>query len=87
MILSIQAPIINRIIIQNQSVFICSIFVFSVRFGIYLETRSDEEKDRLANLMAYGVDPTKMPVKSISDSPPPPSREIDRFDECRIDVS
>ena len=43
------------------------------------ETRADEEKERLANLMAYGVDPSQMPVKTVED--PPTVRQIDRFDE------
>ncbi len=47
---------------------------------ISIEARTDQEKDRLANLMAYGTDPTKMPYKTPKYSPPP--REIDRFDEC-----
>lgn len=57
-------------------------------FFISLETRSDQEKDRLANLMAYGIDPLKVTSKSISNSPTsPPPHEIDRFDECRIKLS
>jgi len=47
---------------------------------IFVEVRTDQEKDRLAHLMAYGVDPTKVIYKTTECSSPP--REIDRFDEC-----
>jgi hypothetical protein len=57
-------------------------FLFIYQF-ISIEARTDQEKDRLANLMAYGTDPTKMPYKTPKCSPPP--REIDRFDECIIE--
>lgn len=48
---------------------------------LFAEGRTDQEKDRLANLMAYGVDPTKIPAQGPERSPTPP-RELDRFDEC-----
>ena len=47
---------------------------------ISVEIRTEQEKDRLANLMAYGTDPTKIPPKATK--PSPRSREVDRFDEC-----
>lgn len=50
-----------------------------------LEIRSEHEKDRLAHLMAYGVDPNKMALQAAQRSPTPPSpHEIDRFDECKL---
>ena len=33
-------------------------------------------------MMAYGIDPTKMPPKSAQSETPPTPRELDRFDEC-----
>jgi hypothetical protein len=45
-----------------------------------LEMRAEHEKDRLANLMAYGVDLDKLPAKKVERVSTPP-REIDRFDE------
>jgi hypothetical protein len=51
-----------------------------------LEIRSEQEKDRLAHLMAYGTDPNKMPNKAAERSPTPP-RQLDRFDECRRDIA
>ncbi len=48
---------------------------------IFVEARTDAEKDRLANLMAYGIDPTKTTYPT-SKSSLSPTREIDRFDEC-----
>lgn len=48
-----------------------------------IEVRTEQEKDRLAHLMAYGTDPTKMAFREAQRSPsPPPPRELDRFDEC-----
>ncbi len=51
---------------------------------ISAEARTEQEKDRLAHLMAYGTDPTKMALRSAqrSQTPSPPPRELDRFDEC-----
>ncbi|CAF2127017.1 unnamed protein product [Rotaria magnacalcarata] len=49
-----------------------------------IKTRTDQEKDRLAHLMAYGVDPTKVIYKQVEYSPPP--REIDRFDELVLEI-
>lgn len=51
---------------------------------MFIEVRTEEEKDRLANLMAYGIDPKKMALQAAqrSPSPPPTAHEIDRFDEC-----
>ena len=46
----------------------------------FAEGRTDQEKDRLANLMAYGVDPSKVPAQP--ERSPTPPRELDRFDEC-----
>jgi len=43
------------------------------------EVRTDQEKDRLAHMMAYGIDPAKIVQRE--PSPPPPCRELDRFDE------
>lgn len=49
----------------------------------FVEARTDQEKDRLAHLMAYGTDPTKMALEAAQRSPtPPPPPELDRFDEC-----
>ena len=55
---------------------------FLVRYLILSEARTEQEKDRLANLMAYGNDPTKMAFRAAQRTPTPPPREIDRFDEC-----
>ncbi|CAF1088714.1 unnamed protein product [Adineta ricciae] len=49
------------------------------------KVRTDHEKDRLANLMAYGIDPSKMPCKP-SDCSPSANREIDRFDELVLEI-
>jgi hypothetical protein len=50
---------------------------------IFAEVRTEQEKDRLAHLMAYGTDPTKMALRAAQRSPtPPPPPELDRFDEC-----
>ncbi|CAF2357762.1 unnamed protein product [Rotaria sp. Silwood2] len=49
-----------------------------------IKIRTDQEKDRLAHLMAYGIDPTKMVYKTIEC--PPPTREIDRFDELVLEI-
>jgi hypothetical protein len=46
------------------------------------EVRTEQEKDRLAHLMAYGTDPIKMALRAAQRSPTPPPRELDRFDEC-----
>jgi hypothetical protein len=46
------------------------------------EVRTEQEKDRLAHLMAYGTDPIKMALRAAQRSPTPPPREVDRFDEC-----
>ncbi|CAF1358291.1 unnamed protein product [Rotaria sordida] len=46
--------------------------------------RTDQEKDRLAHLMAYGIDPTKMICKTVECSTP--TREIDRFDELVLEI-
>ncbi len=52
-------------------------------YFIFPEVRTEQEKDRLAHLMAYGIDPTKMALQAAQRSPtPPPPRELDRFDEC-----
>lgn len=48
---------------------------------IFVEARTDAEKDRLANLMAYGIDPTKTTYPTTKSSLSP-TREVDRFDEC-----
>lgn len=49
----------------------------------FVEARTELEKDRLAHLMAYGTDPTKMALQAAQRSPtPPPPPELDRFDEC-----
>lgn len=50
----------------------------------FVEARTEQEKDRLAHMMAYGTDPVKMALEAAQRSPtPPPPRELDRFDECR----
>ncbi|CAF4617418.1 unnamed protein product [Rotaria sp. Silwood1] len=49
-----------------------------------IKTRTDQEKDRLAHLMAYGIDPTKMVYKTNECSTP--TREIDRFDELVLEI-
>lgn len=46
-----------------------------------VEGRSEQEKDRLANMMAYGVDPNQLALQRDEPTPSPPP-EIDRFDEC-----
>ncbi|UJR26235.1 hypothetical protein I4U23_007578 [Adineta vaga] len=54
-----------------------------------MKIRTDHEKDRLANIMAYGTDPSKMPRKPndcLSSPPPPPPRQIDRFEELVLEV-
>jgi hypothetical protein len=49
----------------------------------FVEVRTEQEKDRLAHLMAYGTDPTKLALQAAQRSPtPPPPPELDRFDEC-----
>lgn len=54
-------------------------------FFFFVEVRTEQEKDRLAHLMAYGTDPTKMALQEAQRSPsPPPPRELDRFDECML---
>ena len=47
---------------------------------LWTEARTDQEKERLANLMAYGTDPTKLKKQNVERTPTPP-KEIDRFDE------
>ncbi|UJR22779.1 hypothetical protein I4U23_025811 [Adineta vaga] len=52
-----------------------------------IKARTEQEKDRLAHMMAYGIDPTKMPSKSAQDSEsPPPPKELDRFDELILEI-
>ena len=46
-----------------------------------IEARGENEKERLGNLMAYGIDPNRIRVENIG-SPPPIPKAIDRFDEC-----
>jgi hypothetical protein len=52
---------------------------------MFAEGRTDAEKDRLANLMAYGVDPTKT-AYSTKKSSHSPTRKMDRFDECPFET-
>lgn len=49
-----------------------------------IKIRPDDEKDRLANLMAYGVDPNQMPMKNVET--PPNKGKIDRFDELLFEI-
>ena len=45
-------------------------------------TRSAREKEKLANMMAYGEDIEKIPMQRVRkrlETPPP---DPDRFDEC-----
>ncbi|CAF1351555.1 unnamed protein product [Adineta steineri] len=65
-----------------------------VNSGAYMPTdyqprpikgRTEQEKDRLAHLMAYGTDPSKIVPKSGQRSPTPP-RELDRFDELVLEI-
>jgi hypothetical protein len=67
----------QRVCWRNQSFPIeCLIFFF-------VEVRTEQEKDRLAHLMAYGTDPAKLALQAAQRSPtPPPPPELDRFDEC-----
>ena len=52
-------------------------------FFLSVEVRTEQEKDRLAHMMAYGTDPVQMALRAAQRSPtPPPPRELDRFDEC-----
>lgn len=51
-------------------------------FCLITEGRTEQEKERLANLMAYGVDPNKRLLEETQRTPTPP-REVDRFDECK----
>ncbi|CAF3360512.1 unnamed protein product [Rotaria socialis] len=51
-----------------------------------MKVRTEQEKDRLAHLMAYGVDPAKMALQAAQRSPTPPPRELDRFDELVLEV-
>lgn len=51
------------------------------------KVRSEQEKDRLAHMMAYGTDPAKMAYQAAQRTPsPPPCRELDRFDELVQEV-
>jgi hypothetical protein len=80
MILLIPVLILNLIIILNQRVYQLFIWCFVFRHFISIEVRTDQKKDRLAHIMAYGTDPTKMTFKTSEYSSTP--RELDRFDEC-----
>lgn len=84
MISSIQVRIIDRIINQDQQVnSIDNEFDFKLIIFSLSEVRSEQEKDRLAHMMAYGIDPAKMAYQAAQRTPsPPPRRELDRFDEC-----
>jgi hypothetical protein len=47
-------------------------------------TRSAREKEKLANIMAYGEDVEKIPISRVQkrlETPPP---EPDRFEECKL---
>ncbi|CAF2805572.1 unnamed protein product [Rotaria sp. Silwood2] len=50
------------------------------------KVRTEQEKDRLAHLMAYGIDPAKMALQAAQRSPTPPPRELDRFDELVLEI-
>ncbi|CAF1142209.1 unnamed protein product [Adineta steineri] len=49
-----------------------------------IKGRTDYEKDRLGNLMAYGIDPSKMPYEPAEHLSS--SHEIDRFDELVLEI-
>ena len=66
--------------ISMPNVLLTFFFYLFIYELISIETRTDQEKDRLANLMAYGTDPMKTLYKTVEYSSSP--REIDRFDEC-----
>lgn len=46
-------------------------------------TRSAREKEKLANIMAYGEDVDKIPLERVRRRLATPPPEPDRFDECR----
>lgn len=51
------------------------------------KVRTEQEKDRLAHMMAYGMDPTKIAYQAAQRTPsPPPHRALDRFDELVEEV-
>lgn len=50
----------------------------------FLEALTEKDKDRLANIMAFGKDLEQMPFNTKQESSSPePEPEIDRFDECK----
>ncbi|CAF1538125.1 unnamed protein product [Adineta ricciae] len=50
-----------------------------------MKARTEQDKDRLAHMMAYGIDPTKVSSKPAQRSPTPP-KELDRFDELVLEI-
>ena len=78
-----RAPTLDRNTFRGRSVSSTLTFHQHIFFRSYVrvEGRTDEEKDRLANLMAYGVDPNQLALQRAEPSPSPPP-EVDRFDEC-----